>query len=195
MQILDESKSSQDGRLKVLNSEDEWEVLKDGGGLSLTDDELLRQQNDRSNDNRFYCPALHIDLRNESDLLLLCPLSANTLAKLSHGLCDDTLSCTVRAWDLKSKSCVLVPAMNDMMWTHPLTSKQLDTLQSFWNESGDAECLLLNPVCKTLACGSVGMGALPPIEAIISKLNEATLNQLLTNTTAAAMVKSLVSWM
>ena len=44
-------------------------------------------------------PVLHIDLRNWADVLVVAPLSAHTLAKFSGGLCDDTLSCVVRAWD------------------------------------------------------------------------------------------------
>lgn len=41
-------------------------------------------------------PVLHIILRDWCDIALLAPLSANTLSKLSNGLCDDTLSCIVR---------------------------------------------------------------------------------------------------
>lgn len=42
---------------------------------------------------------LHIELRRWADVLLLAPLSANTLAKVSNGLCDNLLTCVVRAWD------------------------------------------------------------------------------------------------
>lgn len=44
-------------------------------------------------------PVLHIELRRWADVLLLAPLSANTLAKVSNGLCDNLLTCVVRAWD------------------------------------------------------------------------------------------------
>ena len=44
-------------------------------------------------------PVLHIQLRDWADLLLIAPLSANTLGKMSNGLCDDTLSSVVRAWN------------------------------------------------------------------------------------------------
>ncbi len=44
-------------------------------------------------------PVLHIELRRWADVLVLAPLSANTLAKVAHGLCDNLLTCVVRAWD------------------------------------------------------------------------------------------------
>lgn len=46
-------------------------------------------------------PVLHIELRRWADVLLLAPLSANTLAKAASGLCDNLLTCVVRAWDFK----------------------------------------------------------------------------------------------
>jgi phosphopantothenoylcysteine synthetase/decarboxylase len=71
-------------------------------------------------------------------LLLVAPLSAHTLAKISNGLCDDTLSCVLRAWDYghglrPGKPLLLAPAMNTAMWEHPLTQLQLQTIQGFWN--------------------------------------------------------------
>ena len=44
-------------------------------------------------------PVLHIDLRKWADLLIVAPLSANTLAKVAQGLCDNCLTSVVRAWD------------------------------------------------------------------------------------------------
>eukprot|EP01016_Furgasonia_blochmanni_P037017 TRINITY_DN430_c0_g1_i1.p1 TRINITY_DN430_c0_g1~~TRINITY_DN430_c0_g1_i1.p1 ORF type:complete len:193 (+),score=20.36 TRINITY_DN430_c0_g1_i1:46-624(+) len=48
-------------------------------------------------------PVLHIDLRKWADLMLIAPLSANSLAKLSNGLCDNLLTCVVRAWDFSTR--------------------------------------------------------------------------------------------
>lgn len=44
-------------------------------------------------------PVLHIDLRKWADLLVIAPLSANSLAKMAQGLCDNCLTSVVRAWD------------------------------------------------------------------------------------------------
>ena len=55
-------------------------------------------------------PILHIELRRWADLLLIAPLDANTLAKMTYGLCDNLLTSLVRAWDWQNPM-VLCPAM------------------------------------------------------------------------------------
>jgi len=131
-------------------------------------------------------PVLHIDLRDWADFLLVAPLSAHTLAKISHGYCDDTLSCVIRAWDYghgprQGKPMLLAPAMNTAMWEHPLTRSQLSTIQSFWNTSRRPQKLsssqlhdhannkirVISPIVKTLACGEKGNGALASVEEIL----------------------------
>ena len=131
-------------------------------------------------------PVLHIELRDWADALLIAPLSAHTLAKLSHGLCDDTLSCVARAWDFghgtrPGKPLLLAPAMNTAMWQHPLTQQQLDIIQGFWNANNplhiDSEqkqgIRIIPPQVKTLACGEVGNGAMAAVEVIVGKVEEA----------------------
>jgi len=113
--------------------------------------------------------VLHIDLRNYYDIFLIAPLSANTLAKISNGLCDNILTNVARCWDY-SKPMILAPAMNTMMWDSPITRKQL----SFMEELG---ATVVDPVVKTLACGDTGMGALAPIEDIVKKMDEVCTNR------------------
>lgn len=81
--------------------------------------------------------VLHIELRKWADCLLIAPLSANTLAKISTGICDNLLTQVCRAWDMEihkagharvgllKKPIVACPSMNTMMWEHPITAKQL----------------------------------------------------------------------
>ena len=69
----------------------------------------------------------HIEQRAWADLFLIAPLSANTLSKLATGACDNLLTCVARAWDF-DKPILVAPAMNTHMWTHPVTSGQLETL-------------------------------------------------------------------
>jgi len=109
-------------------------------------------------------PVLHIDLREWADVLLIAPLSADTLAKIATGLCDNLLTSIARAWDFGHKQLVLAPAMNTLMWTHPLTAKQLAEIRSW----GPHSVAIVPPVAKKLACGDVGEGALAPINAIVS---------------------------
>ena len=52
---------------------------------------------------------LHIELRRWADALIIAPLSANTLAKVANGLCDNLLTCVVRAWDWHKPLLVRCP--------------------------------------------------------------------------------------
>ncbi|KAJ1722052.1 hypothetical protein LPJ53_003491 [Coemansia erecta] len=103
-------------------------------------------------------PVLHIELRKWADVLVVAPLDANTLAKVANGFCDNLLTCVVRAWDM-AKGRVVAPAMNPMMWEHPVTDRQLDELRALG-------FVVVDPVAKGLACGDVGMGAMAEPESI-----------------------------
>ena len=113
-------------------------------------------------------PVLHIELRKWADLMVIAPLSANTLAKAANGLCDNLLTCVLRAWDFK-KRVFFAPAMNTCMWDHPVTLQQVQTLKGW----GFME---IPPISKTLMCKDTGMGAMAEpasiVETIVSHLNE-----------------------
>jgi phosphopantothenoylcysteine decarboxylase / phosphopantothenate---cysteine ligase len=80
--------------------------------------------------------ANHVMLGRWADLLLIAPLSCNTLAKMANGHCDNLLLATYL-----SATCpvVVAPAMDEDMWHHPTTKKNLDLLQSFGNTVIPAE--------------------------------------------------------
>jgi phosphopantothenoylcysteine decarboxylase len=111
-------------------------------------------------------------------MLVLLPLSAHSLAKVAHGLADDTLSCVARAWDFghgsrPGKPILLVPAMNTAMWEHVLTARQLTTIQGFWNcERAANRIHCVPPQVKTLACGEIGDGALASVHIIVRTIQE-----------------------
>src|SRR5213079_1935165 len=63
----------------------------------------------------------------EADLLLVAPLSANTLAKLAHGLADNVLTQTALAFD---GPVLAAPAMNPRMWAHAATRANVELLRS-----------------------------------------------------------------
>jgi phosphopantothenoylcysteine decarboxylase len=123
--------------------------------------------------NRMGDPVLHVELRDWADIVVIAPLSAHTLAKLASGLCDDTLTCVLRAWDFghhverPAKYVVLAPAMNTAMWQHPLTQEQLQKIKSF-SESDVVR--IVPPMVKTLACGEVGQGALAEVTKIVTEV-------------------------
>jgi phosphopantothenoylcysteine decarboxylase len=104
-------------------------------------------------------PVLHIELRRWADLFVVAPLDANTLAKLSHGQCDNLVTCVARAWDF-TKPFLVAPSMNTAMYDHPCTGPQLQTLQSWGID-------VIPVVSKRLACGDVGQGAMAEWETIV----------------------------
>lgn len=74
--------------------------------------------------------ANHVELGRWADLLLIAPLSCNTLAKMAQGICDNLLLATYL-----SAICPVVaaPAMDEDMWKHPATRANLERLRSFGN--------------------------------------------------------------
>ncbi|XP_035755284.1 phosphopantothenoylcysteine decarboxylase isoform X2 [Egretta garzetta] len=107
-------------------------------------------------------PVLHIELRRWADLMLVAPLDANTLAKLANGICDNLLTCVIRAWDL-SKPLLFCPAMNTAMWEHPITAQQVEQLKGF----GYTE---IPCVVKKLVCGDEGRGAMAEVWTIVESV-------------------------
>jgi phosphopantothenoylcysteine decarboxylase len=120
-------------------------------------------------------PILHIELRRWADVLVISPLSANTMAKIVNGMCDNLLTSVVRAWDVTGtvdgvkKKILVAPAMNTCMWNHPITARQLRVLEDEWGgENGWFE--VLRPISKNLACGDVGNGAMVTWETIVEAI-------------------------
>ncbi|KAL8695303.1 MAG: hypothetical protein Q9218_000202 [Villophora microphyllina] len=126
---------------------------------------------------------LHIELRRWADLLVIAPLSANSLAKVTIGISDNLLLSIVRAWDTTGitnnqsanvKRIVVAPAMNTAMWLHPITEKHIKTLQEDWGVDGRTGGWIevLKPIEKTLACGDAGTGAMVEWTDIVSVIEE-----------------------
>ncbi|XP_007907620.1 phosphopantothenoylcysteine decarboxylase isoform X1 [Callorhinchus milii] len=130
-----------DVAVKIYSDSDEWEVWK------------------KKSD-----PVLHIDLRRWADLMVIAPLDANTLGKIACGICDNLLTCVVRAWDMK-RPLLFCPAMNTAMWEHPITATQIETLKCF----GYIE---IPCIAKKLACGDEGYGAMAEVCTIVEKVEE-----------------------
>lgn len=125
------------------------EELRAAAGVEavLTDEDERRAWRGRGD------PVLHIELRRWADALVFAPLSANTLAKLAGGLCDNLATCVARAWDL-SRPVVAAPAMNTLMWEHPFTARHLAALRD------DLGVSVVAPVSRRLECGDTGVGAM-----------------------------------
>lgn len=128
---------------------------------------------------------LHIELRKWAHLLLVAPLSANTMAKMTMGMADNLLLSVMRAWDttglvdvgFKTQKPIIfvAPAMNTAMWKHPITEKQLRVLRGEWgwSESNpEGWVTVLDPIDKSLACGDVGTGGMMDWREIVRVIRE-----------------------
>jgi phosphopantothenoylcysteine decarboxylase/phosphopantothenate--cysteine ligase len=92
----------------------------------------------------------HITLSGDADAILIAPATAQTLARLAHGMADNLLSAAVLA---AAAPVVVCPAMNAQMLAHPATQRNLAVLQ-------ELGYLIVEPECGPLACGEVGSGRL-----------------------------------
>lgn len=146
-----------------------YDSLKNVGGVLYTDDdEWLWKNNDKGFTNKWKKndPVLHIELRNKASALVIAPCSANTLAKVSNGICDNLLTTVARAWDM-NRPFIIAPAMNTHMWEHPITKEQLG---KFINFSVNNHVFM--PQSKMLACRTEGIGAMGEIEGIVESVKE-----------------------
>lgn len=103
--------------------------------------------------------ARHIELGRSAELLLIAPATANTLARLAHGLADDMLSAVALA---STAPLLLVPAMEHHMYNHPAMQANLQVLR----ERG---AVILPPEVGHLASGEVGVGRFPETAAILAE--------------------------
>ena len=105
--------------------------------------------------------ANHVELGRWANLLIIAPLSCNTLGKMANGLCDNLLLATYL-----SAVCpvVVAPAMDEDMWNHPSTRTNLEKIQSYGNR--------VIPVGKgELASGLFGDGRMAEPETILEYIH------------------------
>lgn len=105
----------------------------------------------------------HIDLVQQADLILIAPATANIIAKVANGICDDLLS-TMAVVSGTSK-LVIAPAMNTAMYENPVTVENIAKL-----EQRGAE--FIEPRVSLLACNEYGKGALAEVETIVDFVNQ-----------------------
>src|SRR5687768_12956714 len=103
----------------------------------------------------------HVDLGLWADAFVIAPASANTLAKMAHGLCDNLLLAVY----LSARCPVFfAPAMDLDMLQHPSTKENIDTLMGYGNH-------LIQPAFGDLASGLTGLGRMAEPEEIIQELS------------------------
>ena len=104
----------------------------------------------------------HINLTRNSDLVVVCPASANIIAKLANGYADDLASTTLAA---ANKKIFIVPAMNKKMWENPANKKNIKELKN-------REVKIIGPTKGNLACGEIGFGRMEEIKIIKKNIKD-----------------------
>ena len=109
----------------------------------------------------------HIQLSRAADLVLVCPATADLLAKMAAGIADDLATTLLLATD---KPVVAVPAMNVRMWLHEATQANVATLRA-------RDVTVLDPDEGPMACGEFGAGRLPEPVDIIARIEPMLLHR------------------
>lgn len=102
----------------------------------------------------------HVSLADKAGLILVAPATANIIAKIASGICDDLLTCIVSA----TKAPVLIaPAMNENMYKNKITQGNAAKLKNLGYK-------FIEPRSGKLACGAKGVGCLAEVEDIIKEV-------------------------
>lgn len=113
----------------------------------------------------------HIALAKKADCFIVVPASANTIAKIANGLCDDMLSTTFLA-----STCpkIIAPAMNTAMYDNLATQRNIERCKSYG-------ITFIEPASGLLACGDVGRGKLAHIDDILENIQGTFIPKILKN--------------
>jgi phosphopantothenoylcysteine decarboxylase/phosphopantothenate--cysteine ligase len=104
----------------------------------------------------------HIQLSRSADFVLVCPATADLLAKMAAGIADDLATTLLLATD---KPVVVAPAMNVRMWLHPATGRNVQRLV-------DDGIKVIDPAEGEMACGEYGPGRLPEPQDMMDWLSQ-----------------------
>jgi len=104
----------------------------------------------------------HISLAKKADLVLIAPATANVIAKISSGICDDLLTCTVCATKAK---ILIAPAMNENMYRNKITQSNIAKLKACGYK-------FIGPDKGVLACGDKGIGCLAEVADIVKEVKK-----------------------
>ncbi len=103
---------------------------------------------------------LHINLSRDNDLIVVCPATANTIAKFANGYGDNLATNTLLA---SNKKILFAPAMNGYMWQNKSNQKNIKTLKNRGHE-------FIGPKIGNLKCGEFSLGRINDSKSIINKI-------------------------
>jgi len=102
----------------------------------------------------------HVSLAEKADCIAIIPATANIIAKIANGMCDDMLTCAVCA---TKAPILLAPAMNENMYNNKILQENVGKLKKLGYH-------FTGPVKGRLACGSEGLGHIQDSEVIIKEV-------------------------
>lgn len=109
--------------------------------------------------------AQHIATAREADLMVIAPASANTIARLAAGICDEPVSLAATALPATTP-LVLAPAMNADMWANPITQRNLNTLTQLLPNLS-----IVDPEAGWQACRTEGTGRMAEPQTILDHIS------------------------
>ena len=139
-------------------------VLTEGGSQFVTPMALAALSENKVYTNLFdlkdEVEMGHIQLSRQADLVVVCPATADLLAKMAAGIADDLATTLILATD---KPVMAVPAMNVKMWLHDATRRNVAWLR-------EAGVEVMEPDEGPMACGEFGPGRLPDPEIVWAEI-------------------------
>ena len=118
---------------------------------------------------------LHINLSRDNDIIVMCPATANSIAKFANGYGDNLASNTLLA---SNKKILFVPAMNSFMWHNKINQKNVRLLKDSGHD-------FIGPTVGNLKCGEFGLGRIDKSKNIVNRILSRLENCLLYTSDAA----------
>ena len=154
--------NSYDIRISCILTKDGEKYIKIGEIKKYLKNNIFLDQSEKNN------KMLHINLSRENDLILVCPATANSIAKFSYGLGDNLASNTLLA---SNKKIIFVPAMNSQMWANKSNINNIRLIKKRGHE-------IIGPEVGKLKCGEFGLGRISNSKKVLKiiKQNGKTFN-------------------
>ena len=152
---------SYDIKISCILTKDGEKYIKIGEIKKYLKNNIYLDTSEKSN------KMLHINLSRENDLILVCPATANSIAKFSYGLGDNLASNTLLA---SNKKIIFIPAMNSQMWNNKANKKNVENLKN-------RGISFIGPSIGKLKCGEFGVGRITNTKNIIRYILQ-TLNNI-----------------
>ena len=140
--------------VSCILTEEAKKYIKISDIKKLAKNKIFTDENEKKN------KMLHINLSRESDLIVVCAATANTIAKFANGYGDNLASNTLLA---SNKKILIIPAMNGFMWSNKANQRNIKLLKNRGHE-------FIGPKIGNLKCGEFGLGRIDDSKKIVSTI-------------------------